>query len=511
VVRAVLLVVIDGFAFGKSGHICNAVEIAKTPTFDRLRQGPWTEVQNFGPDVGLPPGQMGNSEVGHMTIGAGRLVPQDLMRIDADAAAGSLGSGPEPQKVLEHLRKTGGRLHLMGLLGSGGVHAVDRHWHAAAMWAKENHVEVYLHPIADGRDTPPKSAAPFLDDLTKTGAPIASLVGRYYAMDRDNRWERIQSAYELYTQGNGHRAATAEDALQQAYGRGETDEFVTSTIIDPNGVIQSGDAVWWLNFRPDRSRQMTRAFMDPQFPEFSRPQVENLQWLCMTQYDAAFAKYPNLAIAYSQRPVPGTLAEYLSKMGLKQFHIAETEKYAHVTYFFNGGIEQAWPGEERVLIASPKVATYDLQPRMSAGEITDRLLEAMGSGGHDFYVVNFANPDMVGHTGKLSATVEAVEFVDNCINRLVAVAQGLGIVTVITSDHGNAEEMCVVRPDETKGEPITKHTLYPSPVLVYGADVQLAAGGTLANVAPTILQLMGLDIPAEMTTSLLVAAAKPSG
>jgi len=470
--------------------------------------------------------------VGHLNIGAGRVVYQDFMRVNNAIADGSFARHLEP--AFAHVRRTKGRLHLMGLLGPGGVHAHESHWGAALQGAAAAGIrDVWLHPIGDGRDTPPSSAAGYLATLESQVKAagvgrIADLVGRYYAMDRDTRWERTEAAYRLYTEtGPGPDAGSAASigpsatgvvpvstapsptaALQQALSAGKTDEFVPPTRIDPAGTVRAGDAVAWLNFRPDRSRQMTRAFMDPDFKGFSRTRIGDLQWTCMTQYDATFSAWPGIHVAFPPQAVPMCLAEHLSKLGLSQFHTAETEKYAHVTYFLNGGREPPFAGEDRKLVASPKVATYDLKPEMSAGELTDTLLWALGSGGYDFVAVNYANPDMVGHTGKLEATIKAVEFVDNCLNRAVSVATELGFATFITADHGNAERMCKTNADGSRGEPVTKHTLNPVPFIVVngGGNVRLRDGGALENVAPTLLEIMGLPIPAEMTAKSLVAA-----
>jgi 2,3-bisphosphoglycerate-independent phosphoglycerate mutase len=511
--RPALLIVLDGFAWGDERHVCNAVRLARTPCLDRLRATcPNVELHNNGPRVGLPPGQMGNSEVGHLNIGAGRVVYQDFMRINNAIAAGTFGQEPGIQAAVAHLRRTGGRLHLMGLLGPGGVHAHESHLGAAlTAAAKAGLRDVWVHPVGDGRDTPPRSALGFLATLDRQIAAagvgkVADFVGRYYAMDRDNRWERIQAAYGLYTKAAGHRAPSAQAAVEAAYARGQGDEFVEATSIDPEGAVRAGDAVLWLNFRPDRSRQVTRAFMDPGFAGFDRTPLQDLAWVCMTQYDATFKEWPGLFVAYPPQVVEDCLAEHLSRLGLTQFHTAETEKYAHVTYFLNGGREAPFPGEERKLVPSQKVATYDLRPEMSAGQVTDEVLQAMGSGGYDFVVVNFANPDMVGHTGKLDATIQAVEFTDNCVHRLTSVATELGFVTLVTSDHGNAEEMCKVNADGSRGEPVTKHTMFPSPLILVNArpGERLAQGGALENVAPTLLDLMGLPVPAAMTAKSLV-------
>lgn len=514
--RPGLLVVLDGFGFGDPRNICNAFELAATPTFDRLRKEcPIVDVECGGERVGLPKGQMGNSEVGHLNIGAGRVVYQDFMRINNDVRDGRFGQAAAFQAAFDHARRARGRIHLMGLLGPGGVHAHEAHFGAALQAAaKAGFTEpgrVWVHPVGDGRDTPPKSALGYLATLdgqirAAGVGKVADFVGRYYAMDRDNRWERIEAAYALYAAGKGARSAvSAQAAVEAAYAAGETDEFVQPTVIDAAGAVRPGDAVLWLNFRPDRSRQVTRAFMDPAFTGFPRAKVADLAWVCMTQYDKGFEGWPGLHVAYGQQVVEDCLAEHVAKLGLTQFHTAETEKYAHVTYFLNGGREAPFPGEDRKLVPSPKVATYDLQPEMSAGPLTDEVLHAMGSGGYDLVVVNYANPDMVGHTGKLDPTVKAVEFVDNCVNRLVSVATELGFVTLITADHGNCEEMCKVK-DGVRGEPITKHTLNPVPLILVngGKGVALQAGGALENVAPTLLDLMGLPVPKAMTAKSLV-------
>lgn len=506
-----LLIILDGFAFGDPKNICNAFEIAKTPTFDRLRKTcPVVEIACSGEAVGLPPNQMGNSEVGHLNIGAGRVVPQDFMRINQAVKDGAFGAQPAFQAAVAHVRTTKGRLHLIGLLGPGGVHAHEDHFGAALKAAANAGVnDVWVHPIGDGRDTPPKSAEEYLRTLegqiqAAGVGRIADFVGRYYAMDRDNRWERIETAYRLFQEGRGRQATDVHAGLRAAYRDSETDEFVKPVSINSSGAIRSGDAVLWMNFRPDRSRQMTRAFMEPDFETFRRRKLTDVLWVCMTRYDATFT-WPGVKVAYPPVTVAKCLAEHLSDLGLSQFHAAETEKYAHVTYFLNGGREAPFAGEERKLVPSPKVATYDLQPQMSAGPLTDEVLLALGSGGHDFVVVNFANPDMVGHTGKLDPTVKAVEFIDNCIHRLTAVATELGFVTLITADHGNCEEMCAVA-EGKRGEAITKHTLNPVPLIVVNAPkgTTLAEGGALENVAPTLLDLMGLQIPKEMTAKSLV-------
>lgn len=508
-----LLVILDGFGFGDPNHPCNAVALADTPCLDRLRaQQPWVEIDNNQHHVGLPPGQMGNSEVGHLNIGAGRVVYQDFLRINKDIEDGRYAQDDAWQDALGHLKRTGGRLHLMGLLGPGGVHAHENHFRAALQAAAG--VETWVHPITDGRDTDPRSALDFLRtleaDIAQHGGAIADVVGRYYAMDRDKRWERTEAAYRLYagqsaTDLGRFEASNAAAAVEAAYARGEDDEFILPTIVNSDGAVRPGDAVVWLNFRPDRSRQMTRAFMDRDFMGFQRVAPTDVMWVCTTQYDDDFATWPMVRIAYPPSRPTMTLGEHIGNLGLRQLRIAETEKYAHVTYFLSGGREEPFPGEERVLIPSPKVATYDLQPEMSAGEVTDRILHAMGSEDFDLIIVNYANPDMVGHTGNLPAAIEMMGFIDNCLNRLTSVATELGYVTLITSDHGNCEEMCKCNDDGSAGDRVTNHSMGPSPLIAVNAgDIALSEGGALCNVAPTLLDLMGLPVPPEMTAGSLV-------
>ncbi len=507
--RPALLVILDGFGFGQPGHPCNAVELAQTPCLDKLRATrPWTLIDNNQHHVGLPAGQMGNSEVGHLNIGAGRVIYQDFLKINKAIEDGVFGDNDAYQKAFAYAKASGGRVHLFGLLGSGGVHAHENHFGAALQSCAKAGVETWVHPIGDGRDTDPRSAQAFFATLEKQMADagagkIADMVGRFYAMDRDQRWERVEHAYNLFAgKSCERRAATWQEGLELAYAAGEDDEFWKATSIDDAGAVRDGDAVIWLNFRPDRSRQMTRAFKQPSFDGFKRtpPQVF---WVCTTQYDDTFLEYPDLAVAYPPARPRDTLGEHIAALGLKQFRIAETEKYAHVTYFLNGGREEPFDGEERVLVPSPRVATYDQKPEMSAGEVTDHLLHAMGSGDYDLLVVNFANPDMVGHTGNLEAGIACMEFMDNCLDRLTQVGEELGYVVLITSDHGNVEEMCRPAEDGGVGDRLTNHSMEPSPLILVGADVELAEGGALANVAPTLLELMQLPIPDAMTHSLV--------
>ncbi len=514
--KPALLVILDGFAFGDPDHPCNAVALADTPCLDRLRaECPWVEIDNNQHHVGLPEGQMGNSEVGHLNIGAGRVIYQDFLRINKAIEDDEFGENDAYRAAFAHVRRTGGRLHLVGLLGDGGVHAHEDHFGAALMAAADFGLvgnRVWVHPILDGRDTDPRSALEFMDTLlaqihiADVGA-VADIVGRYYAMDRDQRWERVEHAYRLYTDGAATRSASdAMTAIDMAYAADEDDEFVKATSIDADGVVRDGDAVIWLNFRPDRSRQMARAFMQPDFEGFERTPPKDLVWVCTTQYDDRFLSYPGIHIAYPPARATQTLGEHISSLGLRQLRIAETEKYAHVTYFMNGGREEPFEGEERVLVPSPKVATYDLKPEMHAGEVTDKILHAMGSEDFDLIVVNYANPDMVGHTGNLPAAIEMMGFIDNCLDRLTSVGTELGYVTLITSDHGNCEEMCKCNDDGSAGDRTTNHSMGPSPLLVVNGPkgLKLRDGGALCNVAPTLLDLMGLDKPEKMTAKSLV-------
>jgi 2,3-bisphosphoglycerate-independent phosphoglycerate mutase len=512
--RPLVLIIRDGWGknpFPQWDH-ANAVKLATHPVADRLlAEYPNVLIRTSGFDVGLPEGTMGNSEVGHQNIGAGRIVDQESVRITKAIRNGEFFDNLELNAAVTHARDSGTTLHLFGIVSDAGVHGLLEHLYGCLELCRRRGLKrVFLHAFTDGRDSSRNAGLEYIRQveakMKELGVGrIATVIGRYYAMDRDNRWERIAQAYALYTQAKGRTAASARAAIESAYALGEGDEFVQPVVVDPEGVVREGDAVLWLNFRPDRSRQITRAFMDAAFEGFPRDKLADLHWVCMTQYDKSFAGWPGLHVAYPPTAVADCLAEHLSKLGLTQFHTAETEKYAHVTYFLNGGREAPFPGEDRKLVPSPKVATYDLQPEMSAGPLTDEVLLALGSGGYDFVVVNYANPDMVGHTGRLEPTIRAVEFVDHCINRLTTVATELGFVTLITADHGNCEELCKVV-DGRPGEPVTKHTLNPVPLILVngGAGVKLQDGGALENVAPTLLDLMGLPIPEAMTARSLV-------
>ena len=505
--RPIVLVVLDGFGIGRD-PAADAIAAAPMPTWrGLLEQWPHSTLQASEEAVGLPEGQMGNSEVGHLNLGAGRPVLQDLPRIDAAIADGSFDERPAFLAAMERAKETGGRLHAISLIGPGGVHANDRHLVELARLANEHGIGVEVHALLDGRDTPPSSALGFMRDFedrlaaAHPSARIASVGGRYYAMDRDTRWDRTEQGYDAIVHGEGaHRAASATEAIDAAYARGETDEFVIPTMIDRgDGSIRAREPVVILNFRADRARQLTHALADGAgFQGFDRtspsgrPAPEDLLLVTMTEYEE---RLPVL-VAFPPETAH-SLAQTFSEAGWRQFHVAETEKYAHVTYFFNGGIEAPWPGEDRLLVPSPKVATYDLQPEMSAPAVTDALVDAIRSGDDDFIVANYANPDMVGHTGVWDATVEALATIDACLARVVeAVAaveaadpDGPGAVLAITADHGNADDLR----DEI-GAPVTAHSLNPVPLVLIGRSVKgrMLADGVLADVAPTLLELAGV-------------------
>ncbi len=504
-----LLIVIDGFGLAPRGD-GNAISSARTPVFDRIfAENPWTSLMASGLDVGLPAGIMGNSDVGHTNIGAGRVVPQDIVRIDEAISSGTFVDNETLCGAAQSAARRGGRLHLMGLYSPGNVHACDAHVRAlvdlaAAYLPPER---VYVHVFADGRDTPPRSADGYLAALSEhvSGkATLATVSGRYYAMDRDQRWERTGRAYRAIVGGEGLVAATATEAVAQAYGRDEGDEFIQPTVLEAvhgNGpLIRDGDAVTFWNFRADRARQMCAALVNPTFDGFDRGalRLTDVDLCSMTMYEET-QTWP---AAYAPQSPHDVLGDVWSRAGLRQLRIAETEKYAHVTYFFSGGREELLPGEERILIPSPRVATYDLQPEMSAPAITKRLVSEIESGSRDVIVLNLANPDMVGHTGDIPATVSAVEIVDGCVGRLVEAVRARGGIVSITADHGNAEQMF----DLGTGQPHTAHTTNPVPLIVCGGPdgLRLAEGGRLADVAPTLLELTGLPQPAAMTGRSLI-------
>ncbi|VBB07631.1 bpg-independent pgam n-terminus (ipgm n) [Lucifera butyrica] len=505
----VALIVMDGWGLGAANGPYNAVARAETPHMTLYTEMyPYTTLQCSGEAVGLPEGQMGNSEVGHLNIGAGRVVYQELTRITKAIREGDFFTNPILCQTIDRTKADGGALHLMGLLSDGGVHSHITHLYALLELAKRHGLtKVYVHAYLDGRDVPPANAQEYITALeakmTELGiGRIASIGGRYYAMDRDKRWERVEKAYAALVYREGEHAPTATAALEAAYQRGETDEFVLPTVIDSCGScsIKAGDGVIFFNFRPDRGRELTRAFVDKDFTGFNRRDgYFPLHFATMTQYDETL----DVEVAYKPQYLKNTLGEIISQAGLTQLRIAETEKYAHVTFFFNGGEEKPSAGEDRILIPSPKVATYDLQPEMSAVEVTDRVVEVIKSGKYDFIILNYANGDMVGHTGVMEAAVKAVTVVDQCVGRFVDAMRSMGGITCITADHGNAEVMV----DPETGEPFTAHTTNPVPfVLVSEAHrgQKLRNDGILADIAPTMLKLAGLPVPAEMTGKTLI-------
>ena len=507
-ITPVLLIILDGFGYREDPDH-NAVLAARKPNWDALwRDYPHTLINASEKFVGLPAAQMGNSEVGHLNIGAGRVVYQDLSRVDVEIEDGSFYKNPALLKAVELARQNGSALHIMGLLSPGGVHSHENHIFAMLEMAARNGLKkVYVHAFLDGRDTPPKSAAQSLQLLQEKCAVlgvgrIASIVGRFYAMDRDNRWERVQPAYELLALGRaGYTATDALNGLELAYARGESDEFVKPTAIVPNGTaaiaMQDGDTAVFMNFRADRAREITRALTDKAFSGFPRDHLPKLaSFATLSRYGDDF----DLPCAYTQEPIHNGFGEYISSLGLKQLRIAETEKYAHVTYFFNGGREQPYPGEERILVPSPKVATYDLKPEMSAFEVTDKLEEAILGRQYHAIICNYANGDMVGHSGDMAAATKAVEALDVCIGRVVKAMRSIGGEVIITADHGNAEQMI----DRTTKQAHTAHTLNPVPFLYIGRKAKLADHGALRDLAPSLLAMMGLPQPAEMTGHSLI-------
>lgn len=494
--KPLILMILDGF--GIAPEKGNAIKAANKPNIDKLfAENPVTQIGASGMDVGLPDGQMGNSEVGHTNMGAGRIVYQELTRITKTINEDKLKENEAIVNAMDKALENGTALHLMGLLSSGGVHSHITHLYGILELAKKKGLEnVYIHTFLDGRDVPPSSAAEFMDELlAKTKeigvGKVATVSGRYYAMDRDNNWDRVEKTYAAMVYGEGEKAECPVCAVKNSYDKGITDEFVVPVVVEGGAQVKPNDSIIFFNFRPDRAREITRTFVDPDFKGFERKNgFFPVNFVCMTQYDATM---PNVDVAFKPQALKNTLGEYVSNKGMTQLRIAETEKYAHVTFFFNGGVEKQYEGEDRILVKSPAVATYDLQPEMSAYEVTDKLVPAIESGKYDMIILNYANCDMVGHTGVFEAAVKAVEAVDTCVGRVVEAIKKMGGVALITADHGNADKMV-----DADGSPFTAHTTNPVPFCVVGYDCQLREGGRLADIAPTMLQIMGLEQPAEM-------------
>jgi 2,3-bisphosphoglycerate-independent phosphoglycerate mutase len=501
--RPVMLVILDGFGW-REDVADNAVRQARTPTFDRLWEaGPRGFLRTSGEDVGLPAGQMGNSEVGHLNIGAGRVIMQDLPRISGAVASGDIARAPALVDLIKKLKQSGGTCHLVGLVSPGGVHSHQDHAAAIAKILAEAGVPTLVHAITDGRDTPPQTAAEYVDRLAAAlprSVAIATVCGRYYAMDRDKRWERVAKAYRAIVEAEGPRFADAQAAIADAYAKKTFDEFILPAVIGNYGGMQDGDGVLCFNFRADRVREILGAMLEADFSGFARSRIARLAAAVgMTQYSDALDKL--MQAIFPSQTLSNILGEVVSRAGRTQLRMAETEKYPHVTYFLNGGHEEPYGGEDRIMVPSPKVATYDLQPEMSAPELTDKAVAAINSGKYDLIVLNYANPDMVGHTGSLGAAIKAVETVDAGLGRIAEAIQNADGALLVTADHGNCETM---RDPETGG-PHTAHTTNPVPVVLLGArNRALVAEGRLADIAPTLLELMGLPKPQEMTGASLL-------
>ena len=503
--KLTMLMILDGFGINnrKDG---NAIELAHTPVIDKLfKINPNTTIKTSGLDVGLPEGQMGNSEVGHTNIGAGRIVYQELTRITKSIEDGDFFINPELIAAIDNCKKNHSKLHIMGLLSDGGVHSHIRHLYAILELAKRKDFEdVYVHCFLDGRDTPPASGENFITELEKKMAEkgvgkIASISGRFYAMDRDKRWERVQKAYDALVNGVGEKATSATKAIEDSYQKEIFDEFVLPTLIcngdEPIATIKPNDSVIFFNYRPDRAREITRSLVDKEFTGFERTYFP-LYYVCFTNYDETIE---NVHIVFKKDEIKNTFGEIVANKGLTQLRIAETEKYAHVTFFFNGGEEKQYKGEDRILVPSPKVETYDLKPEMSAVEVTDKVVEAIENQKYDTIILNYANPDMVGHTGNLEAAIKAIETVDTCVGRVVEALEKVQGVALITADHGNSEQMI----DYTTGEPHTAHTTNVVPLILVGKQLALKPG-RLADLAPTMLDIMGIEKPEEMTGESLI-------
>ena len=506
--KPLVLMILDGFGIAPTEG--NAIAAAKHPNMDKIfAENPHTQIGASGMDVGLPDGQMGNSEVGHTNIGAGRVVYQMLVKITKDIEDGVFFENKALLAAMENCKQHDSALHLMGLVSPGGVHSHTDHLYGLLEMAKRHGLsKVYVHCFLDGRDVPPDSGWEYVQELVakmnELGVgKIATVMGRYYAMDRDNNYDRVKLAYDALTKGEGLTAPSATEGIQASYDRNETDEFVKPTVVVKDGTpvatIKNGDSIIFYNFRPDRAREITRTFCDDEFTGFDRGERVKTTYVCFTEYDVTI---PNKQVAFVKEEITNTFGEFLASNGLKQARIAETEKYAHVTFFFNGGVEEPNPGEDRILVKSPKVATYDLKPEMSAYEVCDKLVEAIKSGKYDVIIINFANPDMVGHTGVETAAVKAIEAVDECVGKAVDAVKEMDGQMFICADHGNAEQLI----DEETGEPFTAHTTNQVPFILVNADpsYKLREGGCLADIAPTLIEMMGMEQPKEMSGKSLI-------
>ena len=508
--KPTVLIILDGYGLNEN-HEANAVYQAKTPVMDRLMEEyPFVKGYASGMAVGLPEGQMGNSEVGHLNMGAGRIIYQELTRITKEIQDGTFFQNKALLEAVRNAKEKGTALHIMGLLSDGGVHSHNTHLYGLLELAKREGLEkVYVHCFLDGRDTPPASGKDYIkelkDEMKKVGVgKIATVMGRYYSMDRDNRWERVERAYRAMVQGEGKESACAVCAVKESYEAQKTDEFVEPIVVMKDGrpvaTVKDGDSVIFFNFRTDRAREITRAFVDDGFTGFSREKRLDLTYVCFTDYDDTIT---NKLVAFHKEEIHNTFGEYLAAHQMTQARIAETEKYAHVTFFFNGGKEEPNPGEDRILVNSPKVATYDLQPEMSAPQVCEKLVGAIESGKYDVIICNFANPDMVGHTGVQAAAIQAIETIDECVGKVVDAVKHTGGQMFLCADHGNAEQLI----DYKTGDPFTAHTTNPVPFILINADPswRLRENGRLADIVPTLIEMMGMEQPKEMTgESLLV-------